>query len=1476
MLKNESVFTSNVVNSSIDKEILSQLNMGHSADGKMTSGYSNAIEKLANSYREATVEANALRMVQDGLSQSTIEDILAKQNWSKAEIDAAISSNTFKTAQVNSTSATNASTSATLADIAVTKAWSSAKKAAGIVGGIAFAAAISIGISALVKLTDSIINAKKHLKEASDTAKQAIDDIKNSFDTLKSSTDDIKDRYAELAQGVDQLTGKNLKLSDDEYKEFLNLSNQLAELFPSLTSNYDENGNAIVDLTGNVDSIVSSLDALVKKEQELANQKILDEMPDVYAELANNVSEYNKQLDAYKLFKDSMPDDIEVDMLGKTSFKLNDSYYLGNDFEKEIKDKFAEKFEKYELDDAVANTNYSSDGVLQFNITGLRNTEEYREKINKIYDEIKVDLIKKIQEINSSVKTEMDGFNEYIYTWLSQDTVYTGIDNDGLKTAIQQLLFNSNWIDDLPDNIDSTKWNDKLEEWLKTNYLDAINNINDDEYKQKLANLFTMDLNPQQKIDLAQELQDYFNQNNIKVSLDFILDGDDPNSEQNLVNRFDTSLKGLTGDDTRAYSELTKYTAGFGESQMNVWLEVTKDATNAGDAIYRYEKYLDDIANKNADDFNFFTEDNVESIDDYKGKISNLSTYLSFINEKHKLSAEEMAILNTEYGVSANSVDEYKQAIIDMMNKLATSSEIMIALKEAIESCNDASKKEQLQSLYNNLNNINTEAQQSVDSFGNLDTAISTLQSKAETLRSINEAMQKVGYIDSSNLDDIISAYPELEEKVAEYNAGLISSQELFAALEKCYDTDREKYADLIADKLQYNDEFYDDVVDDLPEWLTKLAESYGIDFKNFKDLCEAKLQLQKELVAKQANLDFARTIVDNLHDDDPSNDSMYMTLEDATNDEFDPAKNLVGAKRQLADIEAIINGLDTSLNTTLDLDTSWKKYGKDPDDGGDEESITEIDWADQSLKVLQEDVDDAQTALDDTHGFDAQIEAITALNSELKKLRSGYQKVQGKYSDRYEAYLSQLPNGEEIRKSIESGENFDLSPYDSDTAKIIQNAIDAYNKMIEAENKVAELNEQIKDNNKLEKSKVRQEKYETKLSGVQTDLGNDNLTAKEKNDLLTEQLKYQNKINDELIKQAEYEGDILEVENLKKENKKNERDNIAEKWQNKIDQNQNSIDAKNTLLESKDLTESEIDDINSILEDLTEDDYKYKFKQIIKQLDVDNKWSDYINDLKKQYGQEDKSNKAFAKEHIQEIIEHFSYTGMEGLYYEFVNSIDDFGDKDYENHSATRSYYINDNNNKIANIQSDIDYAGGRGTEQQYRTMQSYHQSNLGYWIEQKQEAESFLNAQTEGTAGWDDWNAKLQECDENIKSCERSIKDCNIEILSLPLNDIEDELKDIDNQLYDINESIEDYNTYISAANFILDSQLKTQNEFKESIQDEIDKLEKTNELRESNLALQQAEYNLEKLRNQKTEKVKINAYYYSNVIYASNYIG
>lgn len=1448
MLNNSEVFNGNVIKSSIDKETLHGLSMGYSSDGKMTSGYSSAIEKLASSYSEATAEANALKMVQDGLSQSTVKDILVKQNWSQAEIDAAISSKAFENAQKASTVTMNASTSATLKDIAVTKAWNAVKKAASIVGGIALSAAISIGISALTKLADKLITTKKELKEASDTAKQNINDIKESFETLKNTTNEIKNRYAELAQGVDQFTGKNLYLSDDEYAEFLNLSNQLSKLFPSLTKNYDENSNAIVGLTGNVDSIVSSLDALVKKEQELANKELLENMPDVYTDFADNMDKYNKQLNSYKLFEESMPDDIEVDYVGKTSFKLNDAHYFDKDFIKDIKDKFKEKFEEYELDNAIANTNYDLDGTLQFNITGLKNTEEYRDKIKQIYDEIKTDLIKKIQETNNSIKAEMNGFNEYIYTWLS-DINYAGIDNEGLKTAIQQLLFNSNWINDVPENIDSTKWNKELEEWLKTNYLDAINNIKDEDYKKKLADLFTMDLNPQEKINLAKELQDYFSKNNIKVSLDFILDGDNPNSTQNLIDRMNNNRTKIAAFDPKGYFELKEYTKDFDESMMNTWLGITDGAQNAKHAIYLFEQYLESLEKES---INFFTDENLESIDTYKSKINDLSGYLEKINTEHKLSVEDMSELNATYEISANSLEEYKQAIIREMNEAANNSEVMDALTEAIETCNDAVMKSRLESLYESLQNVNTEAQKAATSFENLSESVSTLDSSASLLRDLKEEIDTTGKIDFANADDIISVFPEMAEDVALFNAGLIDSEKLFDKLEQAFKNSANEYDEAIQTELQCNEMFYDHIIDNLEDWVLDMAEAYDINLSDYKTLNEEKLALDKEYARRKAILDEALLKNEAMNDVLQSPESKDFTADDFR-EALNTHESYLVAQSDLENIQAIIDAVDTAFTTNV----SWETFGKDKDSGSgsDSDNTTEIDWADQSLKVLQDEVDKLQTALDNTKGINNQIEAIDDLNGALKNLKKGYKSAYDEYEDRYTNTISGL--GEDIRKKIESGEEFDLSKYDSNTAEQIQNAIEYYNNMKEALAKIEELSNEIGFNKNIEKSKLLQQSYELQLETINTKLEDQTLSVDEKNALLDRQLKLQNKINKKLREQAIYEEDFETVSKLDAEDKNNKLQNRLNKLQENREQNQVYIDTYNKKLEDPTLTSDEINSLNNGLQSVTNRDFKYQFKEKIK-LVGNETWDDYISSLKDKYSEQKMSDKKFIKKHLKEISEYFNYTGMEELYYEYLNSERSFEEIDYETKKNERNYHLNDTNNNIQDIQNAIELKGGRGTEEQYKDLESLYNASKDYWTQQKQDALSMRDNFAPFTEEWDKWNNEAQECDDNINSCNSSIKDCQMSMLKLPLNEIEDSLMDIENKLRDINRDLNDQTELISAATGILDNEIYTQEILKEAVQDQIDALEKENDLRQSNLNIQKAEYELEKAKNQRSSKI------------------
>lgn len=156
-----------------------------------------------------------------------------------------------------------------------------------IIAGITVALALCGGAALANKVKQE--KAAKAIKETYEEAKNAIDEINETYSTNSSQVKEISKEYAELAQGVDLLTNANKNLTTEKHERFLELSNQLSKLYPSLTKNFDDNGNAILDLSGDVDTIVGSLDDLIERQRVLANQEIMKQMPDLFAGYSNNV-----------------------------------------------------------------------------------------------------------------------------------------------------------------------------------------------------------------------------------------------------------------------------------------------------------------------------------------------------------------------------------------------------------------------------------------------------------------------------------------------------------------------------------------------------------------------------------------------------------------------------------------------------------------------------------------------------------------------------------------------------------------------------------------------------------------------------------------------------------------------------------------------------------------------------------------------------------------------------------------------------------------------------------------------------------------------------------------------------------------------------------------------------------------------------------------------------------------------------------
>lgn len=154
---------------------------------------------------------------------------------------------------------------------------------AGALAGIGVMIAGAI-VSGIMK---GIENSKKQLQET-------YNEISESYsNALSSSANTVE--YDKLAKGVDYL-GRNVSLTSEEYQQFLDLSNKLAEAFPDLVVRTDEYGNKLVGpdgLAGKVGEVSEAVDNLVEKLKESSTIAFFNnDTGSIFSGFLNRVNEF--------------------------------------------------------------------------------------------------------------------------------------------------------------------------------------------------------------------------------------------------------------------------------------------------------------------------------------------------------------------------------------------------------------------------------------------------------------------------------------------------------------------------------------------------------------------------------------------------------------------------------------------------------------------------------------------------------------------------------------------------------------------------------------------------------------------------------------------------------------------------------------------------------------------------------------------------------------------------------------------------------------------------------------------------------------------------------------------------------------------------------------------------------------------------------------------------------------------------------
>ena len=157
---------------------------------------------------------------------------------------------------------------------------------------MAMNAAISLGISFIIsKAAEFFAYIIKTKEEYAEWAQEAIDSFesqKSAAESAKSTINELGESYVKLSKGVNQVTGENISLSSDEYSEYLNAANQIADVMPELIKGYDSQGNAILTCAGDLSALNDEYERLLK----LANDELLSKAGNVFETFENKYDEF--------------------------------------------------------------------------------------------------------------------------------------------------------------------------------------------------------------------------------------------------------------------------------------------------------------------------------------------------------------------------------------------------------------------------------------------------------------------------------------------------------------------------------------------------------------------------------------------------------------------------------------------------------------------------------------------------------------------------------------------------------------------------------------------------------------------------------------------------------------------------------------------------------------------------------------------------------------------------------------------------------------------------------------------------------------------------------------------------------------------------------------------------------------------------------------------------------------------------------
>ena len=426
--------------------------------GMIIGGYSTG--KSVKDLLGIVTKKDAVNGLTEAINKNTAAQVannVAGAEGAKINAQQAASENIEAGAKATNTAATEGQTAAESANIAskvgnkistTFTSMSAASQAAGggikgvvaglkaLVASVGTVTAVVAGVAAVAAMAytafDALTDSTKETAEAVEKLNENFQETKTELANAASVIAEVKDEYETLSKGVNLSTGENISLTIEEYDRYLNVCNQIADIYPNLVRSYDEQGNAILTLKGNIEALNEAYD----QQRLSAAQDYLGNLSNGKYEnlelLKENFSNVTGDRSVGTKMWDSFWDFGRADIGGKIT-----AQEAANALE-EIQTMSLDELKDWMSNEASAEINswlYRDDTLnLDDVITGMTE-EQWHERARQIPT--------LLSNINSDVKEEADALKEGLRQYLTilelNDPDFKHID-DGVFSQISNMI----------------------------------------------------------------------------------------------------------------------------------------------------------------------------------------------------------------------------------------------------------------------------------------------------------------------------------------------------------------------------------------------------------------------------------------------------------------------------------------------------------------------------------------------------------------------------------------------------------------------------------------------------------------------------------------------------------------------------------------------------------------------------------------------------------------------------------------------------------------------------------------------------------------------------------------------------------------------------------------------------------------------------------------------------------------------------